>query len=183
MPSPIAHSIVGSTFYFASKDSSKWKNITLLAYIIAASLPDIDFFPVASGTLQFSNLYHRGFTHSIFFAVFIFVITALFMRIRCKKKTSLFLLFVLISHGILDFLSFDYPESINGHGVQLFWPLSSEYYISLVTLFRGPGTQDLLNPISWQSAMFDFILFIPLVAVIIYQKYFRNAQLKRATTK
>jgi len=183
LPSPIAHSIIGSTFYFASRDSSKWRTITLLAYIIAASLPDFDFFSVVNGTLQFSNLYHRGFTHSIFFAVFIFVITALFMRISFKKKISPFLLFVLVSHVILDFFSFDSPESVNGHGVQLFWPLSNEYYISLVTFFRGPETQDLLNPISWQSSMFDFILLIPLVAVIIYQKYFSNAQLKRETTK
>ena len=181
MPSPIAHSIVGGTCYFASRDSSKWRTITLLAYIIAASLPDFDIFPVVNGTLQFSNLYHRGYTHSIFFAVFIFVIVALFMRIRYKKKTSPFLLVVLISHGILDFFSFDSPESINGQGVQLFWPLSNEYYISPVTFFRGPKIQDLLNPAAWQSAMFDFILLIPLAAVILYQKYFSKDQLKKAS--
>jgi inner membrane protein len=183
LPSPIAHTLVGGTCYFASRDISKWKKRILLVYIIAASLPDFDFFHLANSSIHFSNIYHRGFSHSILFSIFVFVIVSLFMLIKFNKKTSPYLFIVLVSHSILDYFTFDYPESINGQGVQLFWPLSSAYFISPVTIFRGPETQDLFNLVAWQSAMFDFILLIPLVAVILHQKYFSKDQLKRATVK
>ena len=169
MPSPIAHTIVGSTFYFLSKKEGSFNIFCLLFYVFLSSLPDFDFFYIQNNTLHFSNIYHRGFTHSLFFAFFIYLTLFSINWLIFKRNTQFILFLTIISHCILDLFSNDSPLSENGYGIKLFWPLSDKYFISPFTIFQGVDSNDLTNILSWKNALYDFMLIIPCFLMIFFK--------------
>ena len=168
MPSPIAHTIVGSTFYFLYKKESNFNILNLVFFVFLSSLPDFEFFYIENNTIHFSNIYHRGFTHSIFFAFFIYAILSLINWLIFKKGTHFILFLTIFSHCILDLFSFDSPLSENGYGIKLFWPFSDKYFISPFTIFQGIDSNDLTNISAWKNVLFDFILIIPCSLIIFF---------------
>lgn len=119
MPLPIAHAFVGAGVVVASRSRitiHEWKALTLAASI--AVLPDFDFFFAWFGSGDES--WHRGFSHSIAFAIIIAVGAALLARGSFLRNAMVYGA-ALLSHGVLDVLT----TGAQG-GVELFWPFWSE---------------------------------------------------------
>jgi membrane-bound metal-dependent hydrolase YbcI (DUF457 family) len=116
MPFPIAHAITGASIVALSRRSviisRDWRSL-LVGALLAIS-PDFDFFFV--WILGFGAAWHRSFTHSIFFALAVGVLTAGVagsLRIReCLVYAS-----TVISHIVLDFLT-----TRTMAGVEILWP-------------------------------------------------------------
>ncbi len=92
----------------------------VIAGAIGSILPDIDVAGFAFG-IQYGSLFgHRGFTHSIFFALLVACISALLMR--SDRRAFAFVLLCSMSHGLLDAMT------DGGRGVAFFSPFSNHRY-------------------------------------------------------
>ncbi len=101
--------------------------------VLGAIIPDIDFL---------IGLPHRGFTHSLFFAL-----TSSFIVYKIFNKRIGFSLFMgLISHLFLD--------SLTIMGIQLFWPIDIYFSLNLVSASYAPAN----------------IFIIALMLVVYYNK-------------
>jgi len=90
----------------------------------ASALPDIDAVGYAAG-IPYGHLFgHRGFTHSLFFALMTAVVCSLFARqLGTKPWTAFLIVFAATaSHGFLDALT------TGGMGVAFFSPFSNQRY-------------------------------------------------------
>jgi inner membrane protein len=87
-------------------------------------LPDIDAIGYAAGIPYGHLLGHRGFTHSLFFALATAVACSLFARQLGAKPWAVFLVVFAsaASHGLLDALT------TGGMGVAFFSPFSNQRY-------------------------------------------------------
>lgn len=91
----------------------------LLLGCIFSILPDIDVIGFEFGVSYRSPWGHRGFTHSIVFAVVCALLASYSLRFRqTKTKVFLFLALAMISHAVLDALTY------GGLGVSAAWPFS-----------------------------------------------------------
>ena len=122
MPLPIAHGLIGASIIALmegdDKEPKRWR--WLLLGSVLANVPDADFFFVWNVGL--GSTWHRGFTHSIFFAAVTSLVAALLVGRRQLKPYVAFWL-AGVSHGVLDALTT--KENL---GVQLLWPMSSIRY-------------------------------------------------------
>jgi inner membrane protein len=98
----------------------------LRAGVYASMLPDIDVIGFGYGIAYGSDYGHRGFTHSLVFALAVALLGALFCRGLNSTflKTFCFLAVATASHGILD------AFTNGGLGVALLWPFLSERYFA-----------------------------------------------------
>lgn len=118
MPFPLGHSAIGlatyNTIATSSRGSSRWR---VLAFILVlANLPDLD---VIVGLLLHDNgnLYHRGPSHSLFFALVTGYLASHAWRIGNfipRLRFSLCFL-IIFSHVLADMAFTSSP-------VSLFWP-------------------------------------------------------------
>lgn len=120
MASLFGHSIVGYTLSkIISNNNSK---LLLLFAIVSTILPDIDVLAFNFGIPYEAPFGHRGFTHSILFAV----LWATFLMLIFRKLNKLIWWIVIflstISHGILDAMT------SGGRGVGFFVPFYNERY-------------------------------------------------------
>jgi membrane-bound metal-dependent hydrolase YbcI (DUF457 family) len=117
MPFPVAHSLVGATLAEGLLTTQTAHRDSKIAFIACLTLlPDFDFLLV--WVLDFDRSWHRGFTHSIAFALaFGFLMAALWGIRRVREVVACTL--ALMSHGLLDTLT-----TIDGQGVELLWPFS-----------------------------------------------------------
>ncbi|WP_290696329.1 metal-dependent hydrolase [Lacinutrix sp.] len=102
MASIFGHGLVGFTIAKISKlNTSK---VLLFLAIASALIPDLDV--VTFGKIAYAHPFgHRGFTHSILFALIWATILA-FIFTKTKRKLFFIVLFLsTISHGILDALT------------------------------------------------------------------------------
>ncbi|OUR92643.1 hypothetical protein A9Q87_06270 [Flavobacteriales bacterium 34_180_T64] len=126
MASVFGHGMVAYTISRVSSEKVS-KGLVVLA-MISAILPDIDVLAFKFG-IPYEHMFgHRGFTHSILFAV----VWAIGLSLLFGKKTKLLYAIVLflstISHGILDAMT------SGGRGVGFFIPFVNERYFFS---FRG----------------------------------------------
>jgi membrane-bound metal-dependent hydrolase YbcI (DUF457 family) len=118
MPLPLAHSLIGATLAEALLPSDTERRNRLIAFAAClAVLPDLDFLFV--WLLDFDRDWHRGFTHSIGFALCCGGLMAITAWGRHRTRQVAVCTLTLLSHGLLDALT-----TVNGRGVQLLWPLS-----------------------------------------------------------
>lgn len=91
-----------------------------------AMLPDVDVVCVAFGVPDCGAPGHRGFTHSIAFALAVGALGVLWAKLRGGSwlSTGLLVLLAVGSHGLLDTLTHE------GRGIPFFWPLSDERFKS-----------------------------------------------------
>jgi inner membrane protein len=95
----------------------------LLTGAIASMLPDADVILFRFGATYDSAWAHRGFSHSIGFAVVLGLVAALAFRSRVKPLGAFaFVAFAAWSHGLLDMLT------NGGHGVAILWPATAQRY-------------------------------------------------------
>ena len=129
----------------------------LLAAGVAVSiLPDLDVVAFRFGINYASGFGHRGFSHSVFFAVLIALIGAYAFRFYQTGFTRAFgFLFIsMVSHGILD--SF----TNGGSGIAFLWPWSAARFyapvqvievspLSLTRFFTSRGATVLISELRW----------------------------------
>lgn len=123
----MTHALVAGTAYKLADFKSR---LILRICIIGSILPDADVIGFRFGIRYEDMLGHRGFTHSILFAIAYGLFGLLFFRKEeTKMKIKLFCLFTfsIMSHGILDMLT------NGGHGVGLFIPFTEQRYFFPVT--------------------------------------------------
>jgi len=152
MASVFGHALVGVTL---SKvlDKSQVKLLLILA-IVSAILPDIDVLAFKLGYAYEHWLGHRGFTHSIFFAVIWSGILSLIFG-KSKKMIFFIVLFLAtISHAVLDAMT------TGGLGVGFFIPFENTRYffgfrpiqvspIGISKFFSEWGMRVILSELLW----------------------------------
>lgn len=129
MPSPIAHAVSG---YAIAKGVnpltiSRMGRVAFFAVFVAIAA-DFDFIPQLVANIDT----HRGFTHSLGFALlFSGMVSAVIARRTRFRYLPTFLLTLALygSHLLLDFLT------QGGTGIPLLWPISSSHFQSAVVLF------------------------------------------------
>lgn len=101
----------------------------LMAAGMAASvLPDLDVIAWRFGVTYASGFGHRGFSHSLFFALLTALMGAWILRYNRVKfgRAFGFLLLCIVSHGVLD--SF----TNGGSGIAFLWPWSIDRFYAPV---------------------------------------------------
>ena len=134
----------------------KRKQIILIAVVLTI-LPDVDVLGFRLGIPYLHLFGHRGFTHSIFFAVIISYMMpwTIVQNSSLKFKPIWFYFFLAtVSHGLLDALTND------GYGIAFFSPFSNERYffsatpvdvstLNIKRFFAGQGYKVLITELIW----------------------------------
>lgn len=104
----------------------------LLAGMAASVLPDLDVVAFRAGIPYAAAFGHRGFSHSLLFAVVVAMFgVAVFRRLQSERlSVFLFLLMSTLSHPLLD------AFTNGGLGVALLWPWSSVRYFAPVRMIQ-----------------------------------------------
>ncbi len=94
--------------------------------VLASILPDLDVAAFRLGISYGDMFGHRGFTHSIFFALVIGLVFSRCSKIGRERPwvVFLFVAFSCISHGLLDAMT------NGGYGVGFFSPFNGERYFA-----------------------------------------------------
>ena len=146
MALPVAHTAVALGLT-RSRDPLAWVFLGFLSI-----LPDFDFILVWGLGLPI-NIYHRTFSHSLFFCVAMALLWMVIRPARLKAISPLLVAMVLLSHSFLDMLC---TADVLDHGVVFFWPLS-DYTLgwpTLVPLYLFFGS----SPFSFNGAIrFTFL--------------------------
>jgi inner membrane protein len=121
MASFFGHAAVALTAHSLRKEKQRRGLRSLLA-ITAATGPDLDALGHWAGVPYDSPWGHRGFTHSIAFAILLGMIFSLILNRRIRIGDTLFFGVVTLSHSLLDALT------NGGRGVALLWPFGNERY-------------------------------------------------------
>jgi membrane-bound metal-dependent hydrolase YbcI (DUF457 family) len=168
MPLPISHGLFGASVVAALYPGKISPRLAapLFAGAVVANLADLDFLLVF---VTHWMKWHRGFTHSIAFAVLVlFLFLFFFGKERVREALAYSLAFA--SHFVLDFLT-----TRAAGGVELFFPFSRGRYAA-----RWFGLSENPYDMTWaerfQAVLVEFALFFSLLAVILFlrktfQKY------------
>jgi len=156
MPSAFAHALVGSSLAsLLPEGKQRIAAIALLGALAAA--PDLDVIAFRFGIPYEHALGHRGFSHSLFFALLCGLASLPLWRrfLRRRAGVAAALTFAaMASHGLLDTLT------DAGFGVGLLLPFESTRYfapwrpietspLSVYAFLNGPGLGILANEIIW----------------------------------
>ncbi len=166
MPTNITHAIPALTVGLGLGRRLLTMPVILTGAVIA-SIPDLDMLGTRFFHVPWDSVYgHRGYTHSIFFALIISIAMALLFNRAHFKRNLIFLTFCMLSHGLLD------ACNAGGLGVAFLWPLSDTRYHSFYqpimnvhVSFRGlylsmRGLPVFLSEIQWVWLPFLCIFFI-----------------------
>ena len=98
----------------------------LAAGVIASVVPDLDVLAFRLGIPYAAEFGHRGFSHSLLFALIVAVVGVSLARplLSTPKRSFWFLLLAVASHGILD------AFTNGGLGVAFLWPFSGERFFA-----------------------------------------------------
>jgi inner membrane protein len=127
----------------------------LLTGVVCCLLPDLDVVAFWLGVPYESAFAHRGFTHSLFFALLCGAIAA-----RCARKLQSypwiafgFVSLATASHGLFD------AFTTGGSGIAFFWPFGdTRYFMPLQVILVSPigmgffsarGAMVLLSEFKW----------------------------------
>jgi inner membrane protein len=132
-----------------------------------AILPDVDVFGVAMGLADSGPLGHRGFTHSLPFALFVAAVVGLCVRRAGFRglHTGTFVFLAIASHGLLDAMTY------GSRGVPLLWPLSD---VRLASPWRpipsAPTGLAFLSMRGLEVAAVEAIYFGPLLLLALWPR-------------
>ena len=169
MPMPVAHSLVGASLVAAvlPRAGRARYRATLLTGVVLANAADLDFLFVA---VFRSRAWHRGFTHSLVFALVVFLCLLLALgRARAREAAAFGLAFA--SHSLLDFAT-----TRDGGGLELLWPFSVERpglrWWGLSELPSRLPAAEILKSLS-----LEFVLFAPplLFLILLRRGAFRRS--------
>ena len=119
MASAFSHIAVPAVLYASFKSETVNFRLFVLAAVCSV-FPDIDVIGFTFGIPYGSQWGHRGFTHSLFFALCLaYLLTYFHRQLRSKPWAVFWLCFVsCASHAFLDAMT------NGGLGVALYWPFS-----------------------------------------------------------
>jgi inner membrane protein len=150
MPSPLAHMAAGYVIYRLSRPSqpraieTSFGSISAALLLVAAIsvLPDVDsVVGIVSGDF---GRFHNNVTHSLLAGL---VVASGVGFLAARKRWSRFWLWFVVAlvgyelHVVMDALTV-------GRGVMIFWPLSTERFLSPIPLFYGLHWSD--GFLSWR---------------------------------
>lgn len=182
MPSPVGHSLAGVCGYIlAQPQIPKLHRLSVFfASIFIANSPDLDIF-VGLFLRGDPGIFHRQASHSLIVAILVGLLTALIAKILHFKQWNILAISVwglYTSHILLDLLVTDEPPG----GTQAFWPFSSDYFVSPITIFGGfdyGGSglfEFLFSLLTWQNLLTilqEIIILTPCIGLTVYlQKQF-----------
>lgn len=178
MPVVVTHSILG---LIAAKTitSRKVSFKFLLLSMVCPALPDIDVLAMQYG-VPYEHLFgHRGFTHSLLFALVLSlaVVLLFFAKPSLKPRRRWFLVgyfFVLTaSHGLFDMLT-QAPR-----GVALLSPFSNARFQSPWRPIQASPIMVFFNELKFQAIADDFVwLVFPALLILLVVWVFRHVSLK-----
>jgi inner membrane protein len=145
MALPIAHATAGYLVHRVSRGdgatrcrpggdrppTGAWRRAAL--FMLMGNLPDLDF--LVGFVFGRPGMFHRGVSHTVLAAVAFGIAAGVYGQWRGYGRfgaTALACGAAYLSHLVLDAVTIDHRPPF---GAQFFWPLSSEYYISPVTIF------------------------------------------------
>ena len=167
---PLAHALLGGSLVAALHTQPRQRRFwwSLFVGAVFANAADFDFLLVFA---LHSKAWHRGFTHSLVFALLIYLLIAVGLgRRRWKEALAFGLAFA--SHGVLDNVT-----SKVGGGVELFWPFASDRLIlgwqGLSEVPSKMTTVEILQALALELALFA----PPLIALLVW----RRARAQRET--
>ena len=169
MPTIFTHPAVAVGLSPVFDFKTKTKQVLIVAALLTI-LPDIDVLGFKLG-IPYSHLFgHRGFTHSLFFAVFTSMVVAWFISRRSELSFAPvwgYFSICMASHGILD------AFTNGGYGIAFFSPFSNERYffgvhpievstLSIQRFFAEQGYVVILSELKWVwlPAMVFFLIII-----------------------
>ncbi len=162
MPLPIAHSLLGASIVaLIYPKTEKQIRLPISTGIILANAADFDF---ALVFLLGSKEWHRGFSHSILFAIIVSLL--IFLSCKFKRiKESLAFSLAFASHFLLDFIT-----TKTGNGIELFWFFNSEKIgLRWFSLSEYPSKMSEIELIT--TIIVEIIIFTPIVFLGLF---FRN---------
>jgi inner membrane protein len=177
LPTGISHAAIGIGSACALKTGKVPKRIWILS-VVCAALPDIDVIGFHFGVPYEHFFGHRGFFHSLFFAMLValFVVVVFFRKEApfSRRWLCYFIFFFAVtgSHGVLD------ACTNGGLGIALFSPFDTTRYfapwrpiqvapISIRTFFSEWGLRVMLSEFLW--------LWLPLIFIAAASKFRRAA--------
>ncbi len=170
MASIFGHAIAATAIQSCSRSKNKkYTTRLLLLCIISAVMPDIDVLAFKLHIPYGSPFGHRGFTHSIFFAViWSGFLSVLFFPKNRQLNAFLFLFIATLSHGLLD------ACTTGGKGVGFFIPFDNDRYFL-------PWQYIKVSPLGWKRffsswglkvIQSEFLyIFIPSLLLIIFNRW------------
>lgn len=181
MPTSIGHSLTGillneSRIFTPAKSYLR----CVLISITLANLADFDFVPGIF--LGNPNRFHHGITHSFGAALFVGFLFALCFYFRQNRFWAAFGFAALLyfSHVALDYLALDRSHPV---GVPMWWPVSSKYFISPITIFsdvhKDSSTatffQSLFVTHNAMTVLREILILGPLtLSLLFWRKFFIN---------
>lgn len=146
----------------------------LIAGVAVSILPDMDVIAFCFGIPYHNAFGHRGFSHSLLFALLVALMGACFFRwYKTKFKYAFWFLFAAAaSHGILD------AFTNGGLGIAFLWPWSQTRFFAPVqvievapigfsSFFSEEGSEVLLSELIW--------VWLPLMSIACILFLFRRA--------
>jgi inner membrane protein len=95
----------------------------LITGVIASMLPDADVLLFGFGATYDDVWSHRGFAHSLGFALLVALACAALLRKAAPPFAAAVFVFIsTASHGLLDMLT------SGGHGIAILWPVTADRY-------------------------------------------------------
>lgn len=174
MASSFGHAAVAITASRFLPKKLRTKTVILLG-IISSIIPDADVIAFRFGIPYEHFIGHRGFTHSIFFAMlWSYLLLWLFHRkeeASSKKKLGIFYFVCIGTHGILDAMT------TGGKGIALLSPIDNERYflpwqviqvspLGIERFFSSWGVEVLMS----EAVFIGLPCVLLIVAKYLYQK-------------
>ena len=159
MPLPIAHGLLGASVvaWLHPQAGPNRDYRPLLIGALLANAADLDFVLVFAVN---SKAWHRGFSHSFAFALFVGVLFTVALG-KPRLQTAIAYGLAFASHGLLD-----YATSKEGGGVELLWPFSEEKLI-----FGWWGLSEVPSKLTALEILgalaLEFALFTPLLLGVL----------------
>jgi membrane-bound metal-dependent hydrolase YbcI (DUF457 family) len=157
MPLPFAHGLVGASVVAALHPEPERRHFTpLFVGAALANCADLDF---ALVLLTHDKSYHRGFTHSLLFALAVCAAALACFGLR-RARASLAYGLAYASHAPLDFAT-----TKLGGGLELLWPFSTERFgLRLFGLSELPSLMP--SAAIMKTALLELLIFAPLFALV-----------------
>ena len=169
MASVFGHAIVGYTITkAASIKNYKW---LLLLAILSSVFPDLDVLTFNFGIPYSHPFGHRGFTHSIVFAIIWAVLLMFFFGKQNRVLWFIVIFFSTVFHGILDAMT------TGGKGIGFFIPFNNERFffpfrpiqvspLRIEKFFSEWGIQVILSEVKY--------ILIPCIIVLLILKLIKK---------
>ena len=147
----------------------------LVAGVVASVVPDLDVVAFRLGIPYAAAFGHRGFSHSLLFALIVAVVGASLARplLSTPKRSFWFLFVAVASHGVLD------AFTNGGLGIAFLWPFSGErFFAPFQPIEVAPlGLSRFLSlkgvAVLWSEVLWVWLPFLGAAAVVLASRRHR----------